>query len=86
VAKIFFDAKLSKRNGNHVFGYGDWHRLMKGAIMDIWYTSQYVAETSEEVIILVIFESASKTSIGIFDTNVKSDLTACHSQEIQIWC
>jgi hypothetical protein len=57
---------------------------MKGTIKDIWYIAQYAAETSKEVVILVIFESASKTSIEIFGTNVESDLTACSSQEMQL--
>jgi hypothetical protein len=36
---------------------------------------------------VVIFESTSKTSKRIFfGTNVKYDLIACSSQEMQFWC
>jgi hypothetical protein len=59
---------------------------MKGAITDLWYTSQYATKMSDEVVILVILEFASKTSNKIFGTNVESDFTARSSHEMQIWC
>jgi hypothetical protein len=45
VAKIFLDAKLPRRNRNHSFDYEDWHHLMKGAIMNIWWKSYHAAGT-----------------------------------------
>jgi hypothetical protein len=55
---------------------------MKGAITDIWYTSQYATEMSEEVLIFEYAMQARRQN-DFFGTNVKSDLTAHNSQEMQ---
>jgi hypothetical protein len=48
-----------EENENDAFEEVDWHNPMKGAIMDIAWTLEYAADTSE---VVVIFKSASKTT------------------------